>query len=91
MLFLLIIKNYHIQDATYSEVDSKCKMDSFSNLQMGGGGGGGGKHQVIGEHMAWSRERLAEQNLVRSCPEPSSLSSSCSRKPEGSDPGYRLD
>ena len=26
----LIIKNYRIQDTTYSEVDSKCEIDSFS-------------------------------------------------------------
>ena len=40
LLFLLIIKNYCIQDATNSEVDSKCKMDSFSANRGGGGGGG---------------------------------------------------
>ena len=62
LLFLLIMKNYCIQDVTYSEVDSWCKIDSFSNLQMGGGGGGGGKHEVVGEHMARSHERSAEHN-----------------------------
>ena len=36
LLFLLIIKNYHIQDATYSEVDSMCQIDSFSKLQIPG-------------------------------------------------------
>ena len=69
LLFLLIIKNYRIQDTRYSEVDSKCEVDSFSRLQILRG-----KHRVVGRHMAWSREWLAEQNLVRSSPEPSSLS-----------------
>ena len=66
--FLVIIKNYRIQDATCSEVEGKCKIDSFSNLQIEG------KAPIVGQHVARSRERLAEQNLVRSCPEPSSLS-----------------
>ena len=43
LLFLLIIKNYRIQDATYSEADSKCEIGGFSKLQIPGGGGGGGK------------------------------------------------
>ena len=68
-MFLLTIKNYRIQDATYSDVDTKCEIDSFSKLQIPGG-----KHQVVGRHTAWSREQLAEQNLVRSFLEPSSLS-----------------
>ena len=46
-----------MQDVTYSEVNSWCNTDSFSNLQKPGE-----KHQVVGQHMAWSRERLAEQN-----------------------------
>ena len=50
-----------MQDITYSEIDSWCKIDSFSNLQIRGRGGGGVKHQVVGQHMAWSLERLAEQ------------------------------
>ena len=41
LLFLLIIKNYCIQDAAYSEVDIKCEIDSFSKLQISGGGEGG--------------------------------------------------
>ena len=41
LLFLLIIKNYYIQDVTHSEVDSWCNIDSLSNLQIRGGGGGG--------------------------------------------------
>ena len=38
LLFLSIyIKNYRMQDAkTYSEVDSKCEIDSFSKLQLRG-------------------------------------------------------
>ena len=42
LLFLLIIKNYCIQDVTYSEVDSWCKVDSSSNLQIHGEGEGEG-------------------------------------------------
>ena len=30
----IIIKAYRIQDTTYSEVDSNCKIDSFSKLQL---------------------------------------------------------
>ena len=74
--------NYHMQGATYSEVHSKSEIDTFLKLQIPGG-----RHQLVGRHTAWSRERLAEQNLLCSFPEPSLLSSSCSRKPEGSDPG----
>ena len=43
LLFLLIIKNYCMQDVTHSEVDSWCNIDSLSNLQIRGGGGGGGR------------------------------------------------
>ena len=46
LLFLLTIKNYRIQDATFNEVDSKCETDSFSQLQIRE------KHQVVGRHMA---------------------------------------
>ena len=46
-----------------------------------------GKQQLVGWHTTWSRERLVEQNLVRSSLDPSSLPSSCSRKPEDPDPG----
>ena len=70
LLFLLIFKNYRIQDATYSEVDSKTSVKSTASLTANTGG----KHRVVGRHMAWSREPLAEQKLVRSSPEPSSLS-----------------
>ena len=34
LFFLFMIKNYRIQDTTYSEVDSKCEIDSFYKLQI---------------------------------------------------------
>ena len=37
VLLLPLIKNYRIQDTTYSEADNKCEIDSFFKLQMGRG------------------------------------------------------
>ena len=51
LLFLLIIKNYCVHDATYSEVDSKCEIDSFSmTYHLVLSCKYGGKHQVVGRH-----------------------------------------
>ena len=36
VLLFLLIKNYHTQDTTYSEVDSKCEIDSYSELKIPG-------------------------------------------------------